>query len=59
MKKLFLALALSLPVTAFAQWRVGVNAGADLNHYSINTQFQSDYRYKDRWGVTMALPTFT
>jgi len=55
MKKLFLSLALMLPITVFAQWRVGVNAGGDVNHYSINTQFQSDLQYKDRWGVTMGV----
>jgi opacity protein-like surface antigen len=32
-----------------------VNAGADYNHYSINTQFQSDYQYKDRWGATLGI----
>ncbi len=53
MKKLFLSLALMLPITAFAQWRVGVNVGGDVNHYSVSTQFQSDLQYKDRWGVTM------
>ena len=26
-------LALMLPMLAFAQWRVGVNGGADLNHF--------------------------
>ena len=46
MKKLLITIALMLPTVAFAQWRVGVNAGADYNHYSINTQFQSDYQYK-------------
>lgn len=55
MKKLFIFLALMLPTVAFAQWRVGVNAGADYNHYSINTQFQSDYQYKDRWGATLGI----
>jgi len=55
MKKLLLSLALMLPISASAQWRVGINAGADLNHYTINTQFQTDYRYKDRWGATMGV----
>ena len=55
MKKFFTILALILPTMAFAQWRVGVNGGADLNHYTINTQFQSDYQYKDRWGGTFGV----
>lgn len=56
-KKLFslALLALLLPTAVFAQWRVGVNAGADLNHYTIDTQFQSDYHYKNRWGVTLGV----
>ena len=44
-------LALMLPMMAFAQWRVGVNCGADMNHFII----QTDYQYKDRWGVTMGV----
>ncbi len=55
MKKFFTILALILPAMAFAQWRVGVNGGADFNHYTINTQFQSDYQYKDRWGGTFGV----
>lgn len=55
MKKFFTILALILPTMAFAQWRVGVNGGADFNHYTINTQFQSDYQYKDRWGCTFGV----
>ncbi len=52
MKKLFLLLVLSLPSLAHAQWRVGVTAGADCNHYSIDTHYQTDVKYKDRWGMT-------
>jgi hypothetical protein len=55
MKKFLALLALTLPTLASAQWRVGVNGGADFNHYTINTQFQSDYQYKDRWGCTFGV----
>ena len=36
MKKLWTILALMLPSLAFAQWRVGVNGGADYNHFIID-----------------------
>ena len=48
-------LALMLPVVAFGQWRVGVNGGADLNHYIIDKQYQTDYVFKDRWGATLGI----
>ena len=48
-------LALMLPVVAFGQWRVGVNGGADLNHYIIDKQYQTDYQFKDRWGATVGI----
>ena len=51
MKKLFTFLALMLPTLVFAQWRVGVNGGADVNHFIIDKHYQTDYSYKDRWGV--------
>jgi hypothetical protein len=51
MKKLFIFLALMLPTLVFAQWRVGVNGGADVNHFIIDKHYQTDYSYKDRWGV--------
>jgi hypothetical protein len=35
MKKTLTMLALMLPMLAFAQWRVGVNGGADLNHFGF------------------------
>ena len=55
MKKTLTMLALMLPMLAFAQWRVGVNGGADLNHFIIDKQYQNDYVFKDRWGVTMGV----
>lgn len=53
MKKLFTILALMLPSLGFAQWRVGVNGGADNNHFIIDKHYQTDYVYDDRWGVTL------
>lgn len=44
-----------LPVVAFAQWRVGVNGGADMNHFIIDKQYQTDYTFKDRWGGTLGV----
>ena len=41
---------LLLPYQAQAQWRLGVNGGATWNHYSINKQYMTDYRYVDEWG---------
>ena len=55
MKRTLTMLALMLPMMAFAQWRVGVNCGADMNHFIIDKQYQTDYQYKDRWGVTMGI----
>ncbi len=55
MNKLLLLLVLALPSMAHAQWRVGVTAGADCNHYSIDTHYQDDVTYKDRWGMTVGL----
>lgn len=55
MKKTLTMLALMLPMMAFAQWRVGVNCGAAMNHFIIDKQYQTDYQYKNRWGVTMGV----
>jgi len=55
MKKIITILALMLPTLAFAQWRVGVNGGADYNHFSIVKHYQTDYVFKDRWGVTLGV----
>ncbi len=53
--RLFTIVAAMLPGMAFAQWRVGVNAGASCNHYIIDRHYQTDYQYKDRWGVTLGV----
>lgn len=38
-----------------AQWRLGVNGGATWNHYSVDKQYATDYRFDDRWGGTAGL----
>ena len=49
MKRILTMLALMLPMVAFGQWRVGVNGGADFNHFIIDKQYQTDYAYNDPW----------
>ena len=48
-------LVLMLPMMVFAQWRVGINGGGDLNHFIIDKQYQTDYQFKDRWGGTVGI----
>lgn len=48
---------LLLPYGAQAQWRLGVNGGATWNHYSINKQYMTDYRYVDEWGGMAGVTT--
>ena len=56
-----LLLALLVSLASFfcqplqAQWRVGLSGGADHNWYSINTNYQSDYRYDGAWGWSAAV----
>lgn len=53
-KSVFLLLAL-VPMVASAQWRIGAQVGASCNHFVIDKQYQTDYQYKDRWGMTVSL----
>ncbi len=46
-----IATIMMLPLSMHAQWRVGANVGTDYNHYSLNTQYQNDVKFNDRWGV--------
>ncbi len=41
--------------TTFAQWRLGVTAGADYNTYSMDLQYMSDFRMEGRWGATLGV----
>jgi len=54
-KLIVVAGALMLTMAAHAQWRVGATVGATSNHYRIDRQYMSDYRYNDRWGLTVGL----
>ena len=52
----FLLCAMLLcPKALQAQWRVGASGGATYNWYSIDTQYQADYRYDGAWGWSAAL----
>ena len=55
MKKLLTLLALMLPALAFAQWRIGANVGATINHPTIDKQYMDDVEYKDRMGITFGV----
>lgn len=46
---------LLLPQAAQAQWRIGAAGGADYNWFSIDTQYQTDYRYDGAWGWSAAV----
>ena len=42
---------------AEGEWRLGINGGATWNHYSIDKQYQTDYRYPSQWGGTAGVYT--
>ena len=44
-----------LSPTVYAQWKVGVNAGAAYNHYSIDKQYMTDYHFEGAWGASMGI----
>ena len=53
LKSIFAAVTLALlPQMLMAQWRVGVNAGATYNMYSIDKQYMTDYKYDGVWSFT-------
>ena len=54
---LFFCVALTACVSLFAQdtqaqgqWRLGLTGGGTWNHYSIDKQYMTDYRFVDEWG---------
>lgn len=57
MKKIFLLLPAFLltAVSTFAQWRIGVSAGASYNWYAIEKHYMTDFRYQGLWDATAAL----
>lgn len=52
---LLFALLLITTQGVHAQWRIGASAGADYNWYSINTQYQTDFRYDGAFGWSAAV----
>ena len=54
-RKLFIILLFLSPLVLHAQWRIGVSGGADYNQYSINTNYQVDFRYEGAWGWSAAV----
>lgn len=44
-----------LPSTAAGQWRIGLTAGGDWNHYVIDKQYMLDWHFEDRMGLTAGL----
>lgn len=42
-------------MVAHAQWRVGVTGGTDYNVFSMDRQYQTDFRTDGRWGITMGV----
>ena len=56
-KKLWMMAAILLcgSTTTFAQWRLGVTAGADYNTHSMDLQYMNDFRMEGRWGLTLGV----
>ena len=48
---LLLAALFLLGFSAQAQWRAGVFGGAVWNHYSIDTHYMADLKYRGQWGL--------
>lgn len=57
MKKttLLLTALLLLGYSAQAQWRAGVFGGAVWNHYSIDTHYMADLKYRGQWGPSAGI----
>ena len=49
------AILLCGTTTTFAQWRVGVTAGADYNTHTMDLQYMNDFRLDGRWGATLGV----
>lgn len=52
---IFIILLFLSPLVLNAQWRIGASGGADYNRYSINTNYQVDFRYEGAWGWSAAV----
>ena len=44
-----------MPMAAEGMWRLGVNGGATWNHYAIDKQYMTDYRFPTGWGGTAGM----
>lgn len=56
MKKIIFSLMLLASQICAAQtWKMGVTVGGDINDYSIDTQYQYDWRYHDAKGLTVGV----
>ena len=44
-----------MPMAADGMWRLGVNGGATWNHYAIDKQYMTDYRFPAGWGGTAGM----
>lgn len=47
--------ALLLPLSALAQWRIGVTGGPDYNLFSMDKQYMTDYQISGRWGAAIGI----
>ena len=56
-KILLLLVGIGLCGAVQAQWRVGASGGATYNWYSVDMQYQVDYRIAGAWGWSAALFT--
>ena len=49
------AVLLLLPLGVRAQWRVGFDAGATYNEYSMDKQYMTDYRFQGGWSYMLGV----
>jgi len=52
---LLLCLLLTVPAVSHAQWRAGVSGGGDYNWFTLDKQYQTDFRYDGAWGWNAAV----
>ncbi len=52
---MILACVMMLSMAVHAQWRVGVTGGTDYNLYTMDMQYESDWKTEGRWGATVGI----
>ena len=57
LQKIYLLLLCLVAMPAYSQWRAGISGGGNYNWYSVDTQYQDDYRYSGAWGWNAAVFT--